>query len=285
MSLFKLTQCFFPSSVRYRFLGRASETQMESYHATFNKLFHFNHRNQSSNTAERLRCSLSYTTVRAVHSMALAESANPVSIAQQPYLFSLHSFSISLTRSVACDAFPFSFLFLTRTALRCVAALPCAPLVRSRSRLCALHEAAFTPRSLPLSSVVVRSRAPPGSLTQNAETQRSGRTNLFRPQRVQPSTVSHIEPFVGGHPAGCRQSCSLTCSSRTLHEQTAITACIESLSFVDISNMRRRAASILLEAEESDKDGGFWAENQFFRFAVLVRDETSRLGLAVCCDG
>jgi hypothetical protein len=49
-----------------------------------------------------------------------------------------------------------------------------------------------------------------------------------------------------------------------LHEQTAIIACIESLSFVDISNMRRRAASILLEADESDKDGGFWAKNNFF---------------------
>ncbi len=69
---------------RYRFLGRASEAQIESYHATFNKLFHFNHRNQSSNTAERLRRSLSYTTVHAVQPIALAASAKPDFIAQQP---------------------------------------------------------------------------------------------------------------------------------------------------------------------------------------------------------
>jgi hypothetical protein len=67
---------------RYRFLGRASEAQIESYHATFNKLFHFNHRNQSSNTAERLRRSLAYTATRAVQPMALAESAKTASIAQ-----------------------------------------------------------------------------------------------------------------------------------------------------------------------------------------------------------
>jgi hypothetical protein len=68
---------------RHRFLGRASEAQIESYHATFNKLFHFNHRNQSSNTTERLRRSLAYTTTRAMQPMALAESAKTASIAQQ----------------------------------------------------------------------------------------------------------------------------------------------------------------------------------------------------------
>jgi len=31
---------------RYRFLGRASESQIESFHATFNALFHKQHRNQ-----------------------------------------------------------------------------------------------------------------------------------------------------------------------------------------------------------------------------------------------
>jgi len=40
---------------RHRFLGRASEAQIESFHASFNSLFHKQHRNQSSNTAERLR--------------------------------------------------------------------------------------------------------------------------------------------------------------------------------------------------------------------------------------
>ena len=51
---------------RNRFLGRASEAQIESYHASFNALFHKQHRNQSSNTAERLRRSLADTTLRAV---------------------------------------------------------------------------------------------------------------------------------------------------------------------------------------------------------------------------
>jgi hypothetical protein len=51
---------------RYRFLGRASEAQIESTHATFNTLFHKQHRNQSSNTAERLRRSLADATLRAV---------------------------------------------------------------------------------------------------------------------------------------------------------------------------------------------------------------------------
>jgi hypothetical protein len=51
---------------RHRFLGRASESQIESFHATFNSLFHKQHRNQSSNTAERLRRSLADATLRAV---------------------------------------------------------------------------------------------------------------------------------------------------------------------------------------------------------------------------
>jgi hypothetical protein len=51
---------------RHRFLGRASEAQIESFHATFNTLFHKQHRNQSSNTAERLRRSLADATLRAV---------------------------------------------------------------------------------------------------------------------------------------------------------------------------------------------------------------------------
>jgi hypothetical protein len=51
---------------RHRFLGRASEAQIESFHASFNALFHKQHRNQSSNTAERLRRSLADATLRAV---------------------------------------------------------------------------------------------------------------------------------------------------------------------------------------------------------------------------
>jgi hypothetical protein len=51
---------------RFRFLGRASEAQIESFHAAFNTLFHRQHRNQASNTDERLRRSLADATLRAV---------------------------------------------------------------------------------------------------------------------------------------------------------------------------------------------------------------------------
>jgi hypothetical protein len=51
---------------RHRFLGRASEAQIESFHASFNALFHKQHRNQSGNTAQRLRRSLADATLRAV---------------------------------------------------------------------------------------------------------------------------------------------------------------------------------------------------------------------------
>jgi hypothetical protein len=55
---------------RYRFLGRASEAQIESFHATFNALFHKQHRNQSGNTDERLRRSLADAALRAVQPLA-----------------------------------------------------------------------------------------------------------------------------------------------------------------------------------------------------------------------
>jgi hypothetical protein len=51
---------------RYRFLGRASEAQIESFHAQFNALFHKQHRNQSGNTGERLRRSLADAALRTV---------------------------------------------------------------------------------------------------------------------------------------------------------------------------------------------------------------------------
>jgi hypothetical protein len=51
---------------RYRFLGRASESQIESFHAQFNRLFHNHHLNQGGNTTERLRRSLADTTLHAV---------------------------------------------------------------------------------------------------------------------------------------------------------------------------------------------------------------------------
>jgi len=51
----------------------ASEAETEWYHATSIKSFHFSHRHQSSNTAERLHCSLAYTTTHAVQPMDLAD--------------------------------------------------------------------------------------------------------------------------------------------------------------------------------------------------------------------
>jgi hypothetical protein len=56
---------------RHRFLGRASEAQIESFHASFNALFHKQHRNQSGNTAERLRRCLADSSLRAVQSILL----------------------------------------------------------------------------------------------------------------------------------------------------------------------------------------------------------------------
>jgi hypothetical protein len=51
---------------RHRFLGRASEAQIESYHARFNTLFHDHHLNMAHNDAERQRRTLADTTLRAV---------------------------------------------------------------------------------------------------------------------------------------------------------------------------------------------------------------------------
>lgn len=51
---------------RHRFLGRASEAQIESFHAQFNNLFHKHHLNQAGNTAERLRRSLADAALKAV---------------------------------------------------------------------------------------------------------------------------------------------------------------------------------------------------------------------------
>ena len=51
---------------RHRFLGRASEAQIESFHAQFNTLFHDHHLNQGGNTAERLRRCLADASLRTV---------------------------------------------------------------------------------------------------------------------------------------------------------------------------------------------------------------------------
>jgi hypothetical protein len=49
---------------RHRILGRASEAQIESFHASFNHLFHHQHRNQAGNITERLRRSLADSSLR-----------------------------------------------------------------------------------------------------------------------------------------------------------------------------------------------------------------------------
>ena len=58
---------------RHRFLGRASEAQIESFHAQFNALFHKQHRNMSGNTSERLRRSLADAALRAAQNFAFQQ--------------------------------------------------------------------------------------------------------------------------------------------------------------------------------------------------------------------
>jgi hypothetical protein len=62
---------------RHRFLGRASEAQIESFHASFNALFHKQHRNQSGNTSERLRRCLADAALRAVQPLLAPASSAP----------------------------------------------------------------------------------------------------------------------------------------------------------------------------------------------------------------
>lgn len=56
---------------RYRVLGCASEAQIESYHAQFNQLFHYNHRNMARNTPERMRRSLARSSTSAMRRVIL----------------------------------------------------------------------------------------------------------------------------------------------------------------------------------------------------------------------
>lgn len=51
---------------RHRFLGRASEAQIESYHYQFKTLFNQHHLNMAHNEPERLRRCLADTTLHAV---------------------------------------------------------------------------------------------------------------------------------------------------------------------------------------------------------------------------
>jgi hypothetical protein len=51
---------------RHRFLGRASEAQVESFHYEFKRLYHEHHLNMAHNEAERLRRSLADAALRSV---------------------------------------------------------------------------------------------------------------------------------------------------------------------------------------------------------------------------
>src|SRR4029079_1471865 len=51
---------------RHRFLGRASEAQIESYHYQFKRLYHQHHLNMAPDEAERQRRCLADSTLRAV---------------------------------------------------------------------------------------------------------------------------------------------------------------------------------------------------------------------------
>jgi hypothetical protein len=62
---------------RHRFLGRASEAQIESFHASFNTLFHDHHLNQGSNTSERLRRCLADASLRAMQPCLSSPSSAP----------------------------------------------------------------------------------------------------------------------------------------------------------------------------------------------------------------
>jgi hypothetical protein len=62
---------------RHRFLGRASEAQIESFHAQFNSLFHNHHPNMAGDTAERLRRSLADAALHAVQPVRGDRSSPP----------------------------------------------------------------------------------------------------------------------------------------------------------------------------------------------------------------
>jgi hypothetical protein len=58
---------------KHKVLGRLSEAPMESAHAQFNQLFHFNHRNQLRDKPEQFRRCLANVVVGAVQPVVLRE--------------------------------------------------------------------------------------------------------------------------------------------------------------------------------------------------------------------
>ena len=70
---------------RFRFLGRTSEAQIESYHYQFKRLYHQQHLNSAHNESQRICRSLADTTLRAVQPL----------LQQSILRFSLNSQAIS----------------------------------------------------------------------------------------------------------------------------------------------------------------------------------------------
>jgi hypothetical protein len=56
---------------KFKFLGRVSESRIESFHYTFKLLFNHQHRNSTLNPPERLRRSLADAVLKAIKPFAL----------------------------------------------------------------------------------------------------------------------------------------------------------------------------------------------------------------------
>lgn len=62
---------------RHRFLGRASEQQVESFHHTFNDLYNNHHHNQTHRPEERIRRCLADTALRAIRTTEQKSKRGP----------------------------------------------------------------------------------------------------------------------------------------------------------------------------------------------------------------
>lgn len=61
-------------AIRHRFLGRYSESQLESCHARMNQLFHHNHRNMGSKLSERVRRTLVGVLLKAMQPCLICDA-------------------------------------------------------------------------------------------------------------------------------------------------------------------------------------------------------------------
>jgi hypothetical protein len=136
------------SAERHQFLGRASEAQFESFHEQFNALFHKQHRNQPSSTAQWLRRSLADATLGAVQpsrasdfvlascSFQLSFQHNQASFRPETstIIFSTHDTIVTSSSSLYRSSLRFRPLS-ERGPLPCGSLLYCAALSSSRSRI------------------------------------------------------------------------------------------------------------------------------------------------------